>query len=92
MHGTVDEKKSDEMIGFMTEEKAAKIIVQGLENNKAIIAFPNNVYSMVFVMGTVHPILNVLLNKFFGVDRSQAAQCVGFYHEFDPDDEFGGEC
>ena len=93
----IDEKKFGHRLGFMTENEAAKNIIHGLENNETVIAFPNNVFAPATVIGTLHPIVNVLFNdlfgaKFFGVDRPKAVECVGFYHEFDPDDEFGGEC
>ena len=87
----VDEKKHKDTIGYMREDKAAKIITNGLQSNHSVIGFPNNMFTVCFLIGSMHPILNVLVNEKLVV-RHKAVQHVGFYHEVDPNDEFGGEC
>ena len=46
---------------FLSTDKAAKIIVNGLINNEHSINFPIQMFSFVWLMGTLHPILQKLI-------------------------------
>jgi len=78
-------------IGFMMEDEAAKIIRKGLQNNDEYINFPLKVFTMAYLFGTLHPMLQSLYLK-KTTTRNESARWIGQKFEVDPDDPFGGEC
>ena len=49
--------------GQLTSEQAAEFIVKGLENNEYSIDFPFSLWSLVWLLGSLHPIMRVCLGK-----------------------------
>ena len=55
--------KEDIRPGQITSEKAAKMIVKGLENNEYSIDFPFSLASLAWILGSLHPIIRICLGK-----------------------------